>query len=85
MQTVAEYSEDVPNWALSYIINGDASGLESDEVAMVDEWMEFFSDKAKELGGNVVYSTTDDTNDFCSHPAFGLGCDTTKTDVLILA
>jgi len=85
METVAEYSEDVPNWALSYIVNGDASGLESDETAMVDEWMAFFSEKAKELGGNVVYSTTDESDDFCSTPAFGLACDTTKTDVLILA
>ena len=85
MQTVADYSEDVPNYALSYIINGDASGIDDDDQENADDWMQFFEDKAKELGGTVTYSVTEDTNDFCSHPAFGLACDTTKVDILILA
>lgn len=84
MTTLAEYSEDVPNYALSYIINGDASGIDDNDQENADAWMEFFEDKAKELGGAVIYSVTEDTNDFCNNPAFGLACDTTKVDVLIL-
>ena len=83
-KTLAEYSEDVPSYALSYIINGDASGIEDEDQENAAAWMEWFTSKAKELGGSVVYSPTEDTYCFCSCPAFGLACETTKVDVLII-
>ena len=30
--------EQVPDWAMNYLFNGDASGLEEEEIQMVDQW-----------------------------------------------
>ena len=29
---------DIPTWALCYLINGDRTGLEDGEIAMINEW-----------------------------------------------
>lgn len=31
---------NLPVWSLCYLINGDAEGLEDEEIAMIDAWME---------------------------------------------
>lgn len=84
MKTLAEYQEQVPNYALSYLINGDSSGIDDEDVRNADMWLDGYNQIADDLGGNVVLSVTDETNAFCRNPAFGLACDTTTVDVLIL-
>lgn len=32
------YDYEVPNWALSYLVNGDSSSLTDEEIEMCDEW-----------------------------------------------
>ena len=32
--------KSVPTWALCYLINGDKTGLEDDEIRMVNDWMD---------------------------------------------
>ena len=32
--------EKIPTWALAYLINGDPSGLEDEDIAMVDKWQD---------------------------------------------
>lgn len=57
---------DIPEWALSYIINGDASGLSDEEQQMVDEFLEKnFPD------GFVPEVKEDSRNEFNLYPAFG--------------
>lgn len=31
--------EKVPTWAIGYMVNGDPTGLEDDEIKEIDEWM----------------------------------------------
>lgn len=58
--------EDIPTWALPYLINGDATGMSDDEVVMIDEWME-------ENGYTTVAPIDADDETFTHVPAFG-GC-----------
>ena len=56
--------EDIPTWALPYLINGDASGMSDDDVVMIDEWME-------ENGYTTVAPIDADDETFTHVPAFG--------------
>lgn len=69
------YECDFPNWALSYLVNNDPSALTSTDQADVDA---FLGQLTEEGYDTVSPCVTDDTNEFCAHPAFGGACDTTK-------
>jgi hypothetical protein len=55
---------EFPTWALNYAVNGDNTGLTSDEVAMVDDWMEH----------KDFFGSDSDNEFFSKFPAFGLPC-----------
>lgn len=63
--------DNFPCWAMSALINGDVSGLDTTDEALLDQFLEQFSDvvtwdyDAKSL----------DTGDFRSYPLFGLATD----------
>jgi hypothetical protein len=85
MTTLKTYDVQLPCWALSYLVNGDASGLENDEQAQVDAWAEQFYREAKSLGGYVVITEAPDGDRYFSHsPEFGLPCNCEDYQVLIL-
>lgn len=61
--------EPIPTWALCYLINGDRTGLNESELAMIDKW----------YADNKVQSITTATENegncypyFSHFPAFGL-------------
>jgi len=84
MRTAAEWDElKVPEWALSLLINGDASGLDDAEERMVDEWASRFYRRAAELGGHVVFEVGEGRG-FTWRPEFGLACDCADVTVLVL-
>ena len=62
-------TEPIPTWALCYLINGDRTGLNDTELAMIDKW---YADN------NVQTITTTPENEGSTHtyfshfPAFGL-------------
>jgi len=85
LQTVLKTNEDVPDYALSYLVNGDDSGLEDRDQATIDTWYEQYQDLADMRGGNVIISPGDEHGEFTNRPAFGLACSTTPTTILILA
>lgn len=73
---MTDYLEvDFPNWALSYLVNADDSALTDEDKSEADRWLGEIHDAGYDTVGPHV---TDDTNEFCAHPAFGLACDTTK-------
>lgn len=39
MKTIAEYEVEFPAWALSYVINGDDSGITAEDKTIVDAYM----------------------------------------------
>lgn len=69
------YECEFPNWALSYLVNDDPSALSDEDKAGADAFLESVAGKGHDT---VSPHVTDDVNEFCAHPAFGLACDTTK-------
>ena len=74
-------AEEIPTWALCYLINGDASGLTDEDVAIVDKWCEV---------NNVTTVCAPDIQEgecspyFTHCPAFGLPSDVVDCQVMIL-
>ena len=62
--------EKIPDWAIVYMMYGDESGLDEEDVKLVDIWM-------KKNGLKSLVGVEDDSyDDFSAHPAFGLPCAT---------
>lgn len=69
-----EYSvEKIPTWSLGYLINGDQTGLNEEEVQMIDNWVRSWGVE------NVVPIEDEDgienTEYFSYYPLFGLATD----------
>lgn len=60
--------EKVPTWALCYLINGDISDLNNDEIEMVDEWVRNYPHH-----GSLIFDVID-SEFFSPCPAFGKAC-----------
>jgi hypothetical protein len=47
MKTIASYTVYLPDYALSYLVNDDSSGIEEEDKKTIDSYMEFFYHEAK--------------------------------------
>ena len=56
----------VPDWSLSYLVNGDSSGLDDDEMKMVDDW--YKKNKVE------IVNPTDEQEEFTTDTEFGDAC-----------
>lgn len=58
--------EKVPTWAIGYMVNGDPTGLEDEEIKEIDEWM-----------GKYKACVVDPKGDsyFTHYPLFGKACE----------
>jgi hypothetical protein len=84
MKIIAEYDElNMPDYALSYIVNGDSSGLYETEIAEIDDYMGYFEKIAREKGGYVLFNTVNDEPFFSRNPEFGLACNCYESKILI--
>lgn len=84
MKTLESYKEEIPTYALSYIHNADASGLDYADIKAIDNFLQWYYDRAAELGGSVIIGyDNDDEGSFTHRPAFGLACDCIETEILI--
>ena len=75
--SVYERTALVPDWALNTIVNGDISGLENDEMVMVEKFTGQYP--------NRILSPRDQSEGFLPFPEFGPGADCTKVDIVRLA
>ena len=55
MKIIESYKENIPDYALSYLVNNDASGLDDKEIETIDKYMSEFYDRATELKGFVIF------------------------------
>lgn len=56
----------IPDWSLSYLVNGDSSGIEDEDKKIVDDWYK--------RNNIILVNPIDGTEeDFIAHPEFGGG------------
>jgi hypothetical protein len=86
MKTLKEYDElAIPSWALSYLVNNDATGLDDEDQAQVDSFMADFEAEATSLNAHVMFADDADGGEFFTHhPEFGLACNCVEAKILIL-
>ena len=65
--------ERIPQWAVCYLVNNDDSALSPEDRKMVDDYVKQLLEK-EHL--RLVCPINGTENRFCSHPAFGLPCET---------
>ena len=75
----------IPSYALSYLINGDASGLPVEDKLRIDKWYQLWQDVADRVNGTVVIAPVDDREFYTKYPEFGLPCQCTECDILVLS
>lgn len=64
LEHVGEYW--IPEWAMPYLINGDASGIDDTEAELADKWL-------AALGHDrLAFEITGAEEELCVRPAFGL-------------
>jgi len=83
MEVHSENKVEMPDYALCYLIYGDGSGLEDSDIKEIDQYMESFYSKAKEVEGYVLVSPEDSEQYFSASPAFGLPCNVVDTNITI--
>lgn len=68
--------ENIPSWALTYLLYDDCSGITEEDKKVVDEWIDSY-DTA------IIVCPLDDCEEyFTRYPAFGEPCDVIDCDVL---
>ena len=72
VKVCAETIENIPDWAASVLMYGDYSGLNEEDKALVD----CFIDKMANDGYLLVSPIDGTENEFCRNPAFGEACST---------
>lgn len=73
-------TEPIPTWALCYLINGDRTGLNESELAMIDKW--YADNKVQSIA--TAPENKWNTHTYFSHfPAFGLASEVVDCIVMI--
>ena len=71
---------DVPQWAVQYLVYADASALDEEDLRLVQD----FEEKMLKQGLKLIAPIKGTENSFCPYPAFGLACDTIDFDAEVL-
>jgi len=74
----------IPAYALSSIVNDDNIGIDESDEDAINNYMGYYYDKAKKLGGMVIFSPGDDEAKFSNRPEFGLPCDCIRCTIIIV-
>lgn len=80
MKTIDYISDNVPTYALPYLVNGDSSGMDDTDIAACDAWFdECIAKLQSDYPGACIQFLTadgDETESFNPFPAFGLATST---------
>lgn len=72
---VTDIVEDIPQWAVQYLLYGESDNLTAEDISLADAF-------CKEVGGSFCSVVEGSENDFCAHPAFGLACATVNMVII---
>jgi len=75
---------EMPEYALSYLVNDDPSGLDDCDIEAIDAYMDQFYEEAVKVKGNVVIGSIPEESSFTHWPAFGLPCNCYTISIYIL-
>jgi len=84
MNQIAQYEVKLPVDYVSYLINGDSSGIEDSEIAEINNYMEQYYDEANDIKGHVIIDVSDEGYYFDGNPAFGLACNVVDAKIIIM-
>ena len=76
MELGESYEVRLPDYSLSYIVNGDDSGIDEDDRANIDEYMTQF-------GTDPVIDVGDEEGSFDPNPEFGLPTNTVPATITV--
>lgn len=76
-----KYVENIPEWAMVYLFNGDAQGLSDEEKQAIDEF-EHDYEKISDTG-RVAFDCLSIDPFFSHYPAFGLPSNCYEVEVLV--
>ena len=86
---IVDYTEhNIPGYALSYLVNGDSSGIDDEDQFACDEWLKACTEKLqRDYPGLTVDLILSDEGEasFTRYPAFGLACDCVEGCVVVWA
>lgn len=80
MEIKEQYKEDIPQYALPYLINGDCSGINTEDQLNIDKW---FGSLQKQYNSHHIVIDPLDLTSFEPFPIFGLPCDTELCEITI--
>lgn len=84
---IIDYIEDnFPDYALSYAVNGDASGIEPEDVEACDAWLSGCEERLRKLYPDALAIELlfeDGEGSFVRCPAFGLACNAVQCAVAV--
>lgn len=77
----SKYTENIPEWAIYYLFNGECEDLTEEEINMVDEFVEEY----RRISNNrrVIFSIVNTTPFFTWYPAFGEAGGCYEVDVVV--
>ena len=86
MKIIETYEVKLPAYALSYIVNGDSSGIDDNDIKAIDNYMKYFYKQADSLDGHVIVSNEENNEEpyFTFSPDFGLACEVMDYKILIV-
>lgn len=85
MKTKSEYSNlSIPEYALSYLVNRDNSGIDDDDKKVIDAYMSDYYAETNEVKGSLIFNVDGDEGYFTNYPEFGLPCNCYDCTILIL-
>ena len=85
MKTIFEYEVKLPDYSACYLINDDSSGIDESDKQAIDNYMQYYYDKADSVGGSVIIDCGEEESEFYWKPAFGLACNCFNAKIIILA
>ena len=84
MKTILERDIKLPDYSLSYLINGDSSGINEEDIALIDNWYKTYTDRLQSGESIVISLPEDEYPEFTWAPEFGLACNCFNCMITIL-
>lgn len=78
-----EKNAQIPSHVLSYLVNGDASGITVEEKAQADNFMKLYSDLFP-VNGGIIISPVGEASHYSKFPEFGLPCLVVDCDIIVM-